>query len=753
MKKKNDFSMEINFTKIYRENMNEHKSIREGKCLNAQYPAVLEDIQDNDRIAGRSNWRLVGFSPHNAPTDCGYGYYCHQYRIIDAIENGDIPIDQRDDLLDLLQFWKSECSESKVEAAFPEYMIKALFRQELNPLPFNYKPTVANPLYRMAGVFVDYQKLLKLGIRGLKKEVIEFCNKAKAEGGDFKLYEGMLLALEALVNSCIFYREQAVAKADKTTDKKRKKELKELANVLNRIASNKPETFYEALQLSWLYTLLCGSLELGRMDVYLGDFYVNDIDKGVITNDEAVSLMHSIWKLVNDLMRVVDGRIIIGGKGRPNEVNADKCALMILEAAKTYGRSVLPQLTLRFYEGMNPSLVERSMELIANGHTFPLMYNDDVLIPSVMNAHDVPEKDAEQYMPLGCGEIVLDHMAYGTPSGSLNVLKALEITMYDGVDPITGKRLGLPTGKFEDFGTFEEFFKAYKKQLKYFIEILAEHESLEYKITGETSSYLFLSLLYDNCMERGKGIFSGGVKYLGGTLESFGSVNAADSLTAIKKLVFDDKKISKNKLLDILKNNFAGYEKEKQMLKNQPKYGNDYADADDIMIELHNFLALTMKEQKNNTGLNFYLNVIINNSQNTTLGRWVGATADGRKAGREMANANTPAGGNDTQGITALINSIVKLDTSIHAGAVHNIRFGADFVNEHSDMFNAVVKTYFQKGGSQAMITVINRGDLEKALSEPEKYKDLVVRVGGFSAKFVELSKDVQLEILSRTTY
>jgi pyruvate-formate lyase len=153
--------------------------------------------------------------------------------------------------------------------------------------------------------------------------------------------------------------------------------------------------------------------------------------------------MHSYWQLINELFRDVDGRVIIGGRGRRNEANADRFALLVLETMRTYGRAILPQTTLRFYEGMNPELMEKSISLIGDGHTFPLLYNDDVLVPGVAAAHDVPVEDAEQYMPLGCGEIVIDHMGFGTPSGSLNVLKALDVTLRDGVDHITKKRLGL----------------------------------------------------------------------------------------------------------------------------------------------------------------------------------------------------------------------------------------------------------------------------------------------------------------------
>jgi len=229
--------------------------------------------------------------------------------------------------------------------------------------------------------------------------------------------------------------------------------------------------------------------------------------------------------------------------------------------------------------------------------------------------------------------------------------------------------------------------------------------------------------------------------------------NAADSLVAIKKLVYDDKLLTADRLILALNSNFIGFEKERRLMVNCPKYGNDDAYADDIMVELHDFICHTVRDQRKRTNLDWYLNVLINNKQNTILGRWVGATPDGRKAGGPMANANTPAGGNDKKGITALINSIVKPSHAIHAGAVQNMRFGHDFFSKDKAKLEATLSTYFKKGGAQAMITVINKGDLEKALVEPEKYQDVFVRIGGFSARYVDLPRDVQLEILSRKTY
>lgn len=743
-----DFSMEIHFTETYKKYKNEHIAIREAMCLKAQFPAILTTIQEKDLFAGRIKYGAVGFSPQFG----GFGYYSNEFAIIDAIEKGNISFEQRGKIMDMLLFWRKETTTRKIEAAFTDDMNKVLCKEKIAEFPFLYEPEIATPLYRMAGVYIDYEKLMKLGIWGMVAEVEEYRKKAVEQGGDIKLFEAMLIALENFVTICNYYKNQAEEMAEKSSMGFRKNELLKMIEVLDKIGSRKPESFREAIQLAWLYSTVCGSLEFGRMDVYLGDFYANDIDNGVITEEEALAMVQSIWRIIGDLIVVVDGRVIIGGKGRPNEKNADRFALLAMEASRTIN-DVLPQLTLRFYEGMNPAVMEKAITIIGEGCTFPLLYNDDVNVEAVSKAFDVPKEEAEQYVPFGCGEYVLSHRSYGTPSGSINLLKALEVTLHNGLDPITGIMSGLKTGEFKDFKNFDDFFAAYKKQIQYFIEILADHEELEYKILGENAPYLYMSMLYDDCLGRGKGMFAGGIKYLGGTLETYGNVNTADSLTAIKELVFDKKLISSEKFIKVLDNNFNGFEKEHKLMLECPKYGNDDQIADEMVVKVHDFVCNTIRDQKNRTNLHSYLAVIINNGMNTTLGRWGGASADGRKAGGAMANANTPVGGNDKKGVTAMINSIVKPDHTIHAGAVQNMRFGRDMFTNNREKFEMLLKTYFKKGGNQAMVTVINKGDLEKAMLEPEKYKDLFVRVGGFSARFVDLPKDVQREVFSRNTY
>ena len=224
---------------------------------------------------------------------------------------------------------------------------------------------------------------------------------------------------------------------------------------------------------------------------------------------------------------------------------------------------------------------------------------------------------------------------------------------------------------------------------------MADQEVLEYKIAGEHASFLYLSLLYDSCIEKGKGAFDGGINYLGGTLETYGNTNAADSLTAIKELVYEKKLISQEELLEALNKNFAGYEKVRHKLLNAPKYGNDNDEADEMLINIHEHVCNFVKSQIKRVNLHSYLVVVINNSANTLMGHWTSASADGRKLGEPMANGNNPSGGNDKNGVTAFLNSILKPSPFLHAGAVQNMKFSKDMFSTKKEILKFIIGNLF----------------------------------------------------------
>lgn len=730
MAKQYDFSVEKRVTQAYCRYRDAHKAIRELRCMEEMYPDIFLDIRPGDLFAGRIQMSLIGFSPEPG----GLGYYCDAPAIREILAEPDCPDALRLEMEDLLSFWETENTSAKVRASYPDWVAEALPSDN-----WTGEPLAAAPLYRMAGTYPDYEKLLKLGIPGLMALIQQ--KKQTAEPETTVFYEAMGGALELLCRCCAHYRNQA-----------KEKGFPEIAETLEGILEHAPRTLREAIQLMWLYILISGTYNYGRVDDLLGDFLAHELETGTLTEETAQELFNGFWYLIDQRRTTWNGRVILGGKGRRNEANADLVALMGMEASRVV-KEAEPQLTLRIYEGMNPKLMDKALEAISEGTTYPMLYNDDVNIPAVANAFDISLKEAEDYVPFGCGEYVINHKSVGSPNGIINLLKVLEITLRNGKDGFDGKPAGLKTGEFASFETFEQLWDAYCAQTEYFINALAVQEEIEYRVTGEEAPFLFLSLLYDDCLERGKGIFSGGVHYLGGTVETYGNINTADSLTAIKELIYDRKVLSPQRLLEILDADFAGYPEERKLLQDAPKYGNDDPVADAMAMKVHDHICHLVRSQKERVNLHSYLLVIINNSANTTLGQNTAASADGRGRGMYMANANNPFPGNDKKGLTAMLNSLVKLRPDNHAGAVQNMKFSPELFQKGGVIVKSLLKTYFQQGGTQAMISVVNRKDLEQAMLHPERYPNLFVRVGGFSARFVDLERAVQLEILNRTLY
>lgn len=741
-----NLQFEIDFTRAHREAVARysHPARIEAACLRAQFPAILHPIQDEDLIAGRFQMGYVGLGIQHQTG--GFGFYMNEERVVNELEFKAGDAQYREDLHDILTYWKGRNTNAVVLRNIPEGIGKAIFSDQWRHLPLP-----ASPILRMAGAYIDFDKLMRIGLPGLESEVRSYRDKAIVDGGDVELFESMLDVLTLVGDVCRHYETQALQMAGSATEL-RAAQLKRMAASLATIRVAPPSSMLEGLQLAWIYGIMAPLIEYGRLDVYIGDLYAHDVDAGVITEEEALALTQSFFRLIDHLDCETDGRVIVGGYGRRNPRNADRMCLVAIEACRTV-IEVLPQFTLRFNKETPPEVWSAAMRCIEEGRTYPLLYNDDVLVPGVMKAFGVDRTRAESYMPLGCGEIELDHYSFGTPSGSMNTLKILELAMRGGHDPLMDWHKG-PGGKsLAECGSFDEFYSVYKRYLDYYIEAQAVFEKYEYDITGTMHPFMMVTMLYDGCLERGKAIFNGGCACLGGTLEMYGNVNAANSLAAIRKLVFEEKRVTAQELLLAMDGNFTGRGALRRMLMDAPKYGNDDDYVDSMFVELHDYISEKIREQGPKVGLDSYLGVTINNAQNTTLGRWVGATPDGRKAGMPMANANNPAPGTDRKGLTAMLNSILKPGHDNHAGMVSNIRFTRELFSGAREKMHCLIGNYFERGAAHAMITVVGREELFNAMQRPQDYRDLIVRVGGFSARFVDLKKDVQQEIFDRVTY
>lgn len=568
-----------------------------------------------------------------------------------------------------------------------------------------------------------FEKLFDLGIDGLIHEI-----DSQPLNSFLRACKKSLIYLKELIK---LYRDDAMDINP------------ELAYTLNELLEHRPQNMKEAIQLMWIYVGVSEIRNYGRMDNQLARFLDDEQD--------AYKNIAEYFKVIRQRNTIYNGRIILGGEGRHDLEKANKICSIALKVMKDLHLTE-PQLTLRWSKDMPDSIFDNAIDCIESGCSYPLLYNDTVNIKNVKESMNVSYKEAVDYVPLGCGEYVLDHKSIGSPNGIINLAKVLEGLVNDGKCMITNKKI-VKHYLTKEPNTFEELYDVYKQELDYQIDLLAKQEKFEYDYMNNHCGYLFNSILYDNCIDRGKSLLNGGIDYLGGTLETYGNVNSGDSLYAIKKLVFDDKEIRYKDMVDAIRNNFIGYEEIREKCLNVIKYGNDNPEVDEMINELNQYVAVTTKSKSEKYGLSSYLIVIINNDANSRLGYRTAATFDGRKAYEPLANALTPQSGAEKNGVTAVLNTVSSLDVNNMAGAVYNLKLSHDLMNQHKDMVKELLKIYFSSGGSQIMISVINQEELKDAMIHPEKYPNLIVRVGGFSARFIDLSPLVQKEIVSRMVY
>ena len=712
------------------------KEIREVECLKVLYPTLFRKITNQDLIAGRTDFLPIGFGCVTSLG--GVGHYC-VFKKLRAFQQ------QLD-----------ETERKRVDALYDYWLdhdLKTQFNKEVLTedtlgmfIDCEY-PMIATA--RLSGMMLDYPKLLDKGIGGLRSDLQE---KLK-EQPDNNFYKAGIQCLDIFVD-CASHLQQDARDQMASADEKRQKELERICQALENIKEKKPGTFHEAMQLFWLFALLAGVINYGRLDDYLGPYLVADLKSGRLTDEEAYRYIHSLWTMIENRRTTVNGRIIVGGKGRKHPKEADVFLHIAMKVAKNC-RYVEPQFTLRFDKETSEEIWDEALDALGAGATYPTLYNDDVNVPAVMYGMRVDEKAAEQYVPFGCTEFVIQGQSTGTPNICINLLKLLTIYMNDGIDPIDGKRKSgpVPLKKLEEYQTFEEFYDGYKALLDYYLDLSVKAQYHSYEVMNQHVSFLFSSLLTDDCIARGKALLDGGVRYLGGTNETYGNINTSDSLWVIRDLVFNQKKYTFRQLNDAMLANFNGYEALRKDCLKCVKYGNDLETADTMANDLYEFVAKGVRDRGIAIGMQYFLIVISNNQLNTEWGNRTAASPDGRLSCMYMNPANNPQGGANKSGPTAMLNSLAKFDAKYHGGSVQNIKFSPSMFNENRAVIKSLFKTYFAKGGCHLMVTVVDKGVLEDAVEHPENYPDLIVRVSGFSAVFVDLSPNIQQELLRRVMY
>ena len=736
----------LEFTEVYKAHRDAHPALREAACLRVQYPWMLGPIEDDDLLAGgrgQTPMLYVGtmwwatMSHKRGPAK--QGGYCFDFSAQQKWGQSDA---DREAIEQIEAFWRQEHTCAKGQARLPED--QALYAR-------GGGQQITGGEACGFCVALDLDRLVQLGIPGLQAAVEQGLARAQAGQGDEDFFRGLGIALEVLVDVCEHYRRQAQALAQQARDAQDRARLDRIAASLEAIVRRPPGSLHEAMQLLWLVDLIASGkhIEAFRIDVALGDWYAHDIDRGVLSDTQAQDLVDGLWRLWAKHGDPAVCRMTIGGRGRRNEANADRFCLAAMEATRRHhGR--IPQLSLRLYEGQDPALEHKAFDVIGEGCVFPVLYNDDVIVPGVAKALRVPAEDAAEYQPLGCGEYMIGGKSPSLLNFGWSVPQSFTAALRGGVDE-TGRRLGPDCPPISDQSPFEQIEENLRAQVEFAADLAARCHAANNGVLGEQCAFLWASLLNDDCLSRGRSLMAGGVRYVGACIMGHGFTNAADALVAIRTLVFERRSVKMSELLTALEADFEGHETLLKQLTDQPKYGNDAPAPDAELVKLWNMMSDACDRAGQRHGLDF-LTLSSVNPGGYQMGACCGATADGRRKGSPFAIGNAPTAGNDTRGLTALLNSLSKVDAA-NGGSVSNVKLAKSLFARNRPKLEALFDVYWKRGGIQASVSVVDQEQLRDAMAHPQRYPHLLVRLGGWTARFVELERDQQEEVIRRSIY
>jgi pyruvate formate-lyase/glycerol dehydratase family glycyl radical enzyme len=623
-------------------------------------------------------------------------------------------------------------------------------------------------------ILPDYAKVLNEGlskiIRDAEAELknLKYTNLDAIRKADF--LKSVLIALPAIIRITGRFAELAAEKASGEKDPLRKRELERIAESCSHVPANPPRNFFEAMQSFWFIWLMVagGTTPGGRFDQFMYPFYKRDRAEGNISDDQVLELLELLRIKVMQLNFVGGGKAqrekwagmarwnnwVIGGVTPDGEDATNELSYMILEAARDC-QTPHHTITVRVHQGTPDALMLKALELVKTGIGMPAFIGDKSYI-AYLRGQGVPLQDARDYGLAGCIDVNLPGKSRINAFGMFIVPRVLEIAMNGGLDPRSGKQLGPKTGALESFETFDAFMNAFKEQLSYFMGLTAEEHNILLQAQTELFPDAVHSVLMVDALKVGRDALDRQLPFENGSaLNAVGMINVADSLAAIKKLVFAEKKVTAQELKSALAANWQGngYSEMRKMFQATPKYGNGDDYADSIAAELYRFWADTAVTFPSIWGGNVKPTGI-SITAHAPGGALTGATPDGRCAGETLADGTmSPAQSRDTQGPTAVIRSALAINQAPYQATLLNMKFHPSALKSTEDLKKLahLIKVYFNGGGKHIQFNVVDRQTLIDAQEHPEMHRDLIIRVAGYSAYFVRLTKAVQDEIIRRT--
>lgn len=795
--------------------------LRRAKAVEKIFNQLPITIRDDELVVGAitKNPRSTEICPEFSYDWVEKEFETMGSRIADPFQ---IPKETAAELHEAFQYW-----EGKTTSALADSYMSQEAKDAIAAGVF----TVGNYFYGGVGhVCVDYGKVMRVGFRGIITEVVEAMEKIDRTDPEYvrkeQFYKSVIISYNAAIRFAHRYAEKARELAATEQNPTRKAELLQIAKNCERVPEYGATNFYEACQAFWFVQMMLQiessghSISPGRFDQYMYPFYAADKD---ITPEFAQELIDCIWIKLNDVNKTRDeisAQAFAGyavfqnlGVGGQNEEGLDATndiSYMAMEAC-AHVRLPAPSFSIRVWQGTPDEFLYRACELARLGMGVPAMYNDEVIIPALVN-RGVTLRDARNYCIIGCVEPQCPHKTEGWHDAAFfNVAKVLEITLNNG--KARGKQLGPVTGEMTSWKSMDDFFAAFKKQMSYFVHYLAEADNCVDIAHRERAPLPFLSALVEDCIGRGKSLQEGGAIYNFTGPQAFGVADTGDSVYAIQKHVFEDKDVTMDQLKEALDANFgypvsasaaapagdasqetelkvyeavkkilgnassinladiqkkisamdfsesAGdpgkYDHLRRLLDSTPSFGNDDDDVDMVARKCAQIYCFEVEKYRNPRGGQFQAGVYPV-SANVLFGKDVAALPDGRLAKHPLADGVSPRSGKDCKGPTAASNSVAKLDHFVASnGTLYNQKFLPSAVAGDNGLknFASVVRSYFDHKGMHVQFNVIDKETLLAAQKNPENYRDLVVRVAGYSAQFVVLAKEVQDDIINRTAH
>ncbi|HQM05883.1 MAG TPA: glycyl radical protein [Tenuifilaceae bacterium] len=595
------------------------------------------------------------------------------------------------------------------------------------------------------------------------------CTKAKIEE-----LEAMRIAANAIIKFANRYADELERLAKIEVDANRRVELGEMAAICRRVPAHAPQTFHEALQHYWFIHLGVitelnpwDSFNPGRLDQHLYPFYLNDIKEGKLTHEGAVELLQAFWVKFNnhpsppkmgvtaeesntytDFTLVNLGGVKEDGSDAVNELTYT--ILDVIEEMRILQPSSMVQVSKK-----NPDrFVKRAVKIVKTGFGQPSFFNSDAIVQELLS-QGKSLTDARNGGASGCVETG----AFGTEAyiltGYFNLNKVLELTLNNGVDPLTGKEIGIRTGNAASFKTFNQLYEAFERQLGYFSDVKLEGNLVIERIWAEEMPVPFLSLLIDDCIANATDYNAGGARYNTSYVQGVGLGSITDNLSALSRLVFDEEALSMDELLKAMNANFEGYDDLRyRLIYDVPKWGNNNDYADKLAVRVFNSFYKAITGRKTFRGGVFRINMLPTTSH-VYFGSKIGAMPDGRLAHEPLSEGISPVQGADRNGPTAVILSAAKIDQIKTGGTLLNQKFSPSFftTDESLDKMVSLIRSYFKLDGHHIQFNVVSADTLRDAQKHPEKYQDLIVRVAGYSDYFNDLGEALQNEIIRRTEH